>query len=603
MPSRKKQNDKTYTYYNLVNTIRGPKGPRHQVVLSLGKLENVPPGEIKLLGRLIDQRLTGTFSLLPHASGRLASEAERIAGLVIEKRARGLRKGGSIRVDPESIQSSEATLLGPVYVGYAFWKKLGMEKSLADCGLSEKQRRLACVEVIARLVFPGSERSTAAWLNRTALATMLHDTLAYVNKDSLYRVSDLLWRKRLVIESSLAGIERSLFHLEECVLLYDLTSTYFEGLCESNPKAERGYSRDHRPDCKQVVVGMVLDGEGFPKATEVYKGNTHDSTTLEAMLSALEGRIGMRKGLTVVMDRGIATEENLRKLKGAGYHYIAATRSEARDEWIGVVQSKDFIHLDAASRDHPGVDVCIRRAADEVWLFVRSEARVKKDEAIRERFVSRMREALGRLAHQVENGRLKSAQKIQRKIGRIQERNKRASRFFTIDLELQEGKARMLWSLDEKKLEQAELLDGCYVLKTDRTDLDQRALWTLYSMLTRVERSFRYLKTSLGLRPNFHQLEMRVEGHIFISVLAYHLLHAIEQVLLSRGDHRSWPAIKQELETHRVLTIQLPDAEGKVHHLRLATNPTALQKDIYEKLGLDSKPLPPKRYVFAEKEK
>ncbi len=164
IPSPKKQNNKTYAYYNLVNTIRGPKGPRHQVVLSLGKLENVPSGQIKLLGRLIDQKLTGTLSLLPNASEGLLSEAEHISGLVIEKRARGLRRGELIRVDAESIRSSEATLLGLVYMGYEFWKKLGMEKSLTECGLLEKQRNLACVEVLSRLVFPGSERSTVAWL-------------------------------------------------------------------------------------------------------------------------------------------------------------------------------------------------------------------------------------------------------------------------------------------------------------------------------------------------------------------------------------------------------------------------------------------------------
>jgi len=599
MPARKKQGTKTYTYYNLVNTVRTAKGPRHRVFLSLGNLPGLSPEQIKLLGRLVTQKLGGTLRLLPEASTALEAQAERIAALVAEKRGREGKEGELIRLDPQTIRLSEALLLGPVYVGLELWRKLGVDEILSGCGFSQRRRHLACAEVIARLVAPGSELATSAWVGRTALGLLLHDRLTYFNKDALYRVSDQLWGEREGIEAALAGAERKLFDLQECFILYDLSSTYFEGLCALNPKAKRGYSRDHRGDCKQVVVGMVLDEAGFPKATEIYEGNTVDKSTLQGMLEGLERRVGKREQApTVVMDRGVATEENLKRLKEAGYHYLVGCASEQRDEWIGVLKANQFHHVEAASRDHPGVEVCLRRREGEAYLFVRSPLRVQKDRQIRERFVSRMEETLQRLGQQIDSGRIKDPQKIQRKIGKLQERNKRAARFFRIELIEDQERAKLSWDTDQQKLGQVELLDGCYTLKTDRDDVGEETFWPLYTMLNRVERSFRYLKSSLGIRPNYHQLERRVEGHIFISILAYHLLHAAEQMLLAENDHRSWPTIKGELDTHRVMTLRLTDSDGRVHHRQMATNPTDSQKEIYWKLQLLDSPLPNRRYVL-----
>jgi transposase len=599
MPARKTQQGKTYTYYNLVNTVRTPKGPRHQVLLSLGSLPNVSQDQIKLLGRLIDEKLGGAIRLLPHASVSLEQEAERIAALVSEKHSRQANEGEQLRIDTGSIQLSEALLLGPVYVGLEVWKKLGLEQILSECGFSQRHRVLACVQVIARLVAPASELATAAWLSRTALAALLREGLSSLTKDALYRCSDQLWEKRQKIESMLAGKERTLFDLQSCFILYDLTSTYFEGLCTANPKARHGYSRDRRSDCKQVVVGMVLDEAGFPQASEIYEGNRADKTTLHEMLQGLEQRIGKSKEApTVVMDRGLATAANIQQLKSAGYHYLVGVGGAQLQKWQEVLQAKQFHHIEAASRDHPGVEVCMQRSGEEVYLFVKSPLRVQKDQGIRERFLKRMEGGLKQLSQRVKKGRLTDEKKIQRSIGKLQERNKRAARFFHVTVRHSKGNARLSWKLDEEKLRQTALLDGCYTLQTDRSDLEEQSLWSLYTMLNRVERSFRYLKSSLGMRPNYHQREHRVEGHIFISILAYHLLHAVEQTLLAGGDHRCWPTLRSELDTHRLLNVRFRDSRGRLHQRRTATNPSPAQKDIYTKLGLGVRPLPPQRLVL-----
>ena len=598
VPSRKNVGQRIYTYYNLVEGVRTPKGPRHRVILSLGKLDNVAQEQIKLLGRLIDQRLTGQIRLLPPEADQqaLKLEAERIAAVVVSKNASQSQAEGLVSVKLSQMQAGPALLLGSVYVGVQMWRRLGLEETLRQCGLSQRQRTLAMVEVVARLIEPRSELATSGWVARTGLSDLLGEKLEYVNKDSLYRISDRLWRAREGIEGDLGSSEESLFSLEQTMVLYDLTSTYFEGEAAVNPKAQRGYSRDRRGDCKQLVVGMVLDEAGFPKATETWSGNTHDGATLEQMLGQLQARSGKQEDATVVMDRGIGTADNVAYLKDSGYHYIVTVSGQSRYKWIEEIQRGQFRKLDS---HHPQIEVCEKHKDGEVYLLVRSQPRAAKDRAIRERFSGRLQEALQKTAGQVASGKL-TEEKALGRIGRLRQRHQRASRFFITELEEQEGASQLRWSIDEKKLAQAQILDGIYIIRTDRSDLDSERLWGLYMMLERVERSFRYLKSSLGIRPIFHHLQKRSDGHIFISVLAYHLLHTIEQLLLSHGDHRSWPTVNEELETHRVLTVEVPDGQGRLHHIRVATRPTVEQKEIYRMLGLSPLPLPTKRYVAEE---
>jgi len=592
--STKRVGEKSYTYYNLVESVRTEKGPRHRVVLSLGKLGNVGEKRIRLLGKLIDQRLSGQIRLLPPETQEqdLQQEADRIAQLVVQKNALDRGSGEPVEVDLDGIEAGEAVLLGPVYVGRQMWRRLGLDQILRDCGFSKQQARLAMIEVVARLVNPRSELATSGWVSRTAFSDLIGEKLQYVNKDALYRISDRLWAKRNHIEAELSAAEGKLFELEETMVLYDLTSTYFEGAAESNPKAKRGYSRDHRGDCKQLVVGMVLDEAGFPKASETWQGNTHDGATLEHMLDQLESRCGKRAGATVVMDRGIASAKNLTLLCERGYHYVVAVAGMSRYRWVEEIRSSQFEQVDAA---HPSVEICRAQRDGKAYLLVKSAERAAKDRAIRERFTERMSSELSKLAAQVAAGKVNPA-KTQERIGRMRQRNQRASRFFLTEFIGEEDNPQLAWYIDERKLGEAKTLDGVYILKTDRLDLDRHRLWSLYMMLQRVERSFRYLKSSLGVRPIFHHLERRSDGHVFISILAYHLLHAIEQMLLAHGDHRSWPTLNEELETHRMLTISVKDSAGRKHHIRVATRPTETQRRIYRTLNLNEK-MPSKRYI------
>lgn len=370
-----------------------------------------------------------------------------------------------------------------------------------------------------------------------------------------------------------------------------LTSTYFEGPCPFNPQAKRGYSRDHRPDCKQVVIGLVLDRDGFPKAHEVFDGNRQDQTTMDDMLTRLEERTGRRGGATVVVDRGMAFTANLAQIRARGHHYLVAARYPERGAHQGAF--RDDAGWAAVRREpsprNPGQKksrVVIKRqtVGDEVHLLCRSETRIEKDRAIRDKHEPRLLADLQRLQTRVAQGRLRDAGKVQEAIGRLKERYARVARYYAITYDA--APPAVSWTELTDKRNAARALDGTYLLKTDRQDLADEEIWHLYILLTRVEAAFRALKSPLMERPIFHHLEHRVQTHIFLCVLAYHLLVAIEKRCLDHGRHTSWATLREQLSTHQVATVVLPTLDGRVLKIRKASTPDDAHREIYRVLQI-----------------
>lgn len=389
---------------------------------------------------------------------------------------------------------------------------------------------------------------------------------------------DRLHGKGGPIEAALCAKEKSLFSLKETILLYDLTSSYFEGLCLSNPKAKRGYSRDKRPDCKQVVVALVLDSEGFPKAREIFAGNRSDSTTLADMLAVLQKRVGKTKDATVVVDRGMAKPENLATIEAAGYHWLVAApqteracyfdQYEEQGGWQEIVRE-----VSPRNEGQHKVRVLVKPAhspdGSQSIALCWSEGRTQKDHAIRQNQEIPFVADTEKLAKRIALGRLRSTAKIYEAIGRLKERYPRVARYYELAYDDQE---RQLSCLEDLQLKQkAESLDGSYLLKSSRDDLSAEDIWRTYSLLTRVEAGFRAMKSPLCQRPIFHHLERRVETHIFLCVLAYHLLVCIERAFLDQGIHTSWETLREQLSTHQVVTVRLPSNDGHVFTIRRDT--------------------------------
>ncbi len=586
---------KTYTNFLLVESQHTPKGPRQRIICSLGSLAPAPREHWLDLAHRLQASLQGQSSFPP-------------ADVAIETLVKKVRRGrqalaeewpsAPIAVDPQRVTVEEPREAGTVHVGHQVWQQLGLREILQHAGLSDTACQLSEGMTLNRLIFPLSEHAMPDWMRRTALADILGVDFSALHDDALYRNLDRLHPNRERIETELAEREKTLFHLDDTLYLYDLTSTYFEGQAGSNPQAKRGYSRDKRPDCKQVLVGLVLDRDGFPKAHEVFDGNRQDRTTVGEMLDSLEKRTGSKPGATVVVDRGMAYEEDLAAIRARGFHYLVAGRQPERHAWLGeFAHSADWEEvLRVPSPRNPDqeksqVRIKRRQQGDEVYILCLSEGREEKDRAIRESHEQRLQKDLGKLQARIEKGQLQEQKKIHQAIGRLQERYPRVARYYRMDYEAEHK--TLTWQEDSEKKAIAEKLDGGYVLKTDRQDLTGEEIWRTYILLTRVEAAFRAMKSPLLERPIFHHLEKRTQTHIFLCVLAYHLLVAIEKRFLDRGVHTSWWTLREQLSTHQVVTVVLPTKDGKVLKIRKGTTPEPIHREIYTTLQIPAEVMKP----------
>lgn len=598
----KRVNDRTYLNHLLVESVATPKGPRHRVVCSLGSLAPAPADEWRALARRLDAALSGQAELERDAlldtivaRGKTPRPAERPAN----------RTSDLVAIHTDHVAVEEPREAGPVHVGHQMWKKLGVDQVLARAGLSARARVLTEIMTLNRLVCPLSEHAMPDWIRRTALSDILGTDFDTLVDESLYQNLDRLHPRRALIEQGLADRERTLFNLDESVYLYDLTSTYFEGQCPHNPQAQRGYSRDSRPDCKQVVVGLVLDRDGFPKAHEVFDGNRPDRTTLGDMLHLLEARTGRTGGATVVVDRGMAFDDNLQQIQDRHCHYIVASRHGERHEhlddfedaagWAAIVRQPSPRN---PAQKKTGVVVKRKVVGAEVHILCKSDGREQKDRAIREKHEQRLLADLQKLKQRIARGRLKDHTKVQQAIGRLKERYPRVARYYEIGYEA--SSASLTWDAHAAKKQIATQLDGGYLLKTDRQDLTDEDIWRTYMLLTRVESAFRAMKSPLAERPIFHHLKHRVQAHIFLCVLAYHLLVSIEKMCLDAGIHTSWATLREALSTHQVVTVVLPASNGDVLRIRKGSTPEPQHMAIYETLRMPSDVMKPlKRWVRA----
>lgn len=555
------------------------------------KLESALSGQAELLHPEADTELD-----------RLMARVQSAASAPLESLSDDDAGKQQVTVQVEGVRCEESREGGPVHVGCQFWQRLNLDAILEQAGLSEGARRLTLAMTLNRLIHPASELAMPEWIRTTALSDILRVDFDKLAEDALYRNLDKLHEHRVAIETALADGERNLFGLDQTVFLYDVTSTYFEGRAMSNAKAKRGYSRDHRGDCKQVLVGLAVNREGFPLAHEVFAGNRHDSTTLEEMLKALDKRVGLRPEQTVVVDRGMAGKENVEQIRARGLHYLVAEPYAERKDWVAEFQdSGEFAAVEREpSPRNPfqkksTIQVKMRRVDGETHVLCLSSERKQKDRAIRELHEKRLLVDLEKLKKRVAKGKGRGTKpaEVGESIGRLKERYSRVARYYRMEYDAAQKTFAYHW--EESKRAEAENLDGSYLLKTDREDLTADEAWRIYILLTRAEAAFRALKSPLAERPIFHHKECRVEAHIFLCVLAYHLLTAIEKTLLDAGAHTSWGTVREQLKTHQVNTIVLPTNGGMELRIRKATTPEPIHQEIYSQLGIAAEIMRPQR--------
>jgi len=586
---------KSYTYHRLLESYRSSRGPRHEIILNLGRLE-LPKVQWKLLANRIEDILKGQSTLQP-AENHIEELAQRYAALIQDRRHQGLTSMQEPQelqpilrtVDLRSVRSGMVRTIGAEYVGVEFYRKLGMERILAQLGLSEEQQRIAALLIVGRLVAPASERSTREWVrHRSGLSELLGSWVKGVSLSGLYRGTDTLYEDKDRIEELLRGQEKALFGLEEKIVLYDLTNTYFEGHRSGGPEVTYGKSKDKRNDCPLMTVGLVVDEWGFAKRSGFFPGNAKEPETLGQMVRELGGAADA----TVVVDAGIGIEKNLVALREAGFHYICVGRGkpleEADDTDEGMVLIK--------ARSENVVRGKLVKGQGEWILRCESSQRRVKEQAMKERFRQRFEEGLSQIRASLGKKRgTKSYEKVLERLGRLKERSHGIHRYYEITLiHDQRSVSELRWNYS-RATEADERYAGRYYIRTSRTDLDEKTLWQLYVTLGGIEDSFRSLKSELGLRPVFHSKSTRIKAHLFITVLAYHLLNAIRHRLREHDYVARWSTIRQMLSTHVMSTISMKTEKGTSISIRAASTPEVEQRDIYRALGLRLSPLPRRR--------
>ncbi len=481
------------------------------------------------------------------------SPQEQVALQNAEVAARGSKKHqkGSALIG-RRLRSKRPGKLGAVHVGHQIWQRLGLDEILAGAGFGHKTRILTQIMTLNRLIEPSSELAVSDWVPRSALEDILKEDFGQLNEDRLYRNMDRLYGKRAPIEAVLREKESTLFSLKESILLYDLTSTYFEGLCLSNAKAKRGYSRDSRPDCKQVVVGLVLDGDGFPKAHEIFAGNRSDSTTVADMVGVLENRPGQKEGRH--RDRGpghgqtTRTSQPSARLVITGWWPLGNPSESAILSNLKIKQAgrRSFGSLRRAMKANTKCACCSSRRTAPMAPKALPYAGAKGARRKTARSVRSRRSDFWPTLRSCASGSSQAAcghlPRFTKPSAGSKERCPRVARYYLIAYD--EHQSELSCRQDQKRKQKAESLDGSYLLKSSRNDLSAEDIWRNYILLTRVEAAFRSIKSPLCERPIFHHLERRVETHIFLCVLAYHLLVCIERAFLDQGIHTSWETLK-----------------------------------------------------------
>jgi transposase len=565
-----RKDGKTHTYWRLVRSVRRGRKVVQETIAHLGALDAAG----RTRARRLAFQITGTREQYELFEARAVSDAP-------------------VPVYADAVRLERMRRFGDVWLGWRLWCALRLDAFCAE-RLPEGREQvawatMAAILVIARLCEPSSELHIAEdWYRRTALADLLGVATERVNDDRLYRALDQLLPHKRALEEHLKARLGELFALDYELLLYDVTSTYFEGQAAANPLARRGHNRDHRPDCKQVCIGLVVTREGVPLGYEVFAGNRTDVTTVEEIVGTMEARYGQAQRVWV-MDRGMTSAQTVAWLQGTQRRYlIGANKAELKKLAPALAEARDW----HAVRDGVEARLCPGPNGEEIFVLVRSAERRDKEQAMHQRFAERIETGLASLA-----GRLARARNpidrsaTERQIGRLLGRNTRAAARYAIrladDPAVPAG-LRLEWSIRAEWDAWSQMSEGCYVLRTNITDWPPEALWRTYIQLSEAEAAFRIHKSELAIRPIWHQREDRVLAHILVCFLAYVLWKTLEQWQSRAGLGNSPRSILEELAAIHSADVVLPTATVPQREIRLrcVVRPDRAQAALLDRLGL-----------------
>jgi transposase len=582
-PNHRSKDGKDHTYWSLVETVRTANGPRQKTLCYLGELNTSTHARwLKTIEVFNEDGQAQQLKLFPSDIEPPVSDPQ-VARVLLNR-----------------VRLERTRQFGACYLGLELWKRLQLDRFFEDTldqdGADVPWSRIAAVLAINRLCAPGSEFAIEQrWYPSTALDDLLAIPEGKLNDTRLYRCLDQILPHKAKIEKHLKQRYGELFSAEFDVLLYDLTSTYVEGAAEKNPMIGRGYSRDHRPDCEQLVIALIVNSEGFPFSYETFNGNRADVSTMEVILRMVERKYGKARRIWV-FDRGVVSEANLEAIRKRGGQYLVGTPRSKMKEFEAELVKDDWQQV------RPEVEV--KRVAipggEETYILCRTVGRKEKERAIRTRFSSRMESALKNLSRQVELGRIKDRFKMERRLGRIEANHPQVNDLYEVALRDTPAGVRLDWQMKPDKKNWREVREGAYILRTNLPSDNAADLWTKYIQLTEAEAAFRALKSELSIRPLFHQLEHRVKAHVLVAFLGYAMWVTLKHLLKRRSAlvpnecsiaDKPVPALSPMkalalLSTLQSADIILPTTDGCEIRLRRITEPSPEQKSLLHQLGI-----------------
>jgi len=568
-PNHRHKDGKEHIYWSLVETVRTADGPRQRTLCYLGELNHSAQARwLKTIAVFNEQGECRQLKLFPSEVEPPEDDAQ-VARVLVRK-----------------VRFERVRQLGPSLLGWELWKRLQLdrlwEERLDGEAAEVPWSRVATVLAINRLCAPGSELAIEErWYPVTALEDLLRIPEGTINHTRLYRCLDRLIPYKTEVERHLKQRYGELFEAEFDVLLYDLTSSYVEGEAPKNPMMQRGYSRDHRPDCKQVVMALIVNMEGFPLSYETLDGDRSDVTTLEVLMRMVERKYGKARRVWV-FDRGIVSEANLEALRQRGGQYLVGTPRSKLKAFEKALLEDGWNQI----REEVEVKLVSLPAGTETYVLCRSTSRREKEKAIRHRFSQRLEQALGRLHQRVAQGRLKDRTKIEQALARLRAGHPRVADLYQMSMVEREGTLQVEWQRIEERQAWREAREGAYLLRTNLTGESAEELWKKYIQLTEAEAAFRALKSALLIRPLFHQLERRVKAHILVAFLGYALWVTLKH-LLQRKDSGLTPAQALALlSTLQSADIVLPTTDGREIRLRRVSTPDPKQQQLLDQLGI-----------------
>lgn len=606
-----KTTGKIYRYYKLCESYRIGNSIRHRTLLALGKLDEIQSdSEKKLLADRIEYILKGSLEIFPSDVPEHIEKLAEYFSLRLQRQ--GFSRDATAKVAAEgseqqtsdyqmvnlsSIAMEDVREVGIEWLCKQVVDQLGLGDFLKGLGWRDSDVETALIHIISKASFPCSEHKTAQWIqDNSSVAELFDKRPDSIDRFDLYRASKLLYRDKDAIEKHLSVKTNQLFDIEDKIILYDLTNTYFEGRKASSKIARFAKSKKKRNDAKVVALALVVNVEGFVKYSRIYQGNIADSKTLQNTLEDLSlGTSLTGRKPTVVLDAGIATKDNLNMLVAEGYRYVSVSRSKLKDYKL----CDDGIQIEDKRKNPIQVRWVDNAQEADQYLYIKSQLKALKEHAMNDHFCERYEEELNNIASAIhKKGGTKTYGKVMERLGRLKERYPAANMHYQIQVTEKQGVAtEVSW---KRKPMSAPPGEGVYFIRTNIEQTDEKLVWDIYNTIRNIEQAFRVLKSDLALRPVFHKTDENTVSHLFLGILAYSIVNTVRHKLKQQGIKHDWQNIVRIMNTQKTGTITMDRSDGKKVHIRLCSKPSQLAQEIYKAMGYKMMPFYRKKFVFPE---